>query len=246
MNSTSLAEQWVVRLLPILSNLPFAWGAVRWFKYGSMLRAFHFMLIALVTSPLYHLCTGFGACAFDAHFLHVLDFWTAELTIPLIALYFIEFRLPYVEKWLIAISVVALGFIVATTESSFAGQAIVAGVSLGVVALYVVWYRLAHGHWPRYDLQQLTLGLGFTALGVCFFVVQEWWPPYYGYNHSYWHALVGAGGAFIVGIRPPRDPMLNLETSIQSAKMTTTRMTMLPLGKVRYGSLWPSGQGKHE
>lgn len=71
-----------------------------------------------------------------------------------------------------------------------------------VVVVYLAWHRYAHGYWPEYNVKRLVLGIGFLVLGICFFVVQEWWPPYYGYNHTYWHACDGIGVTFMVGIRP--------------------------------------------
>lgn len=215
MNSGYVPEEYLVRLLPILSNLTFALAAARalWRGYG--FKAFLFMLIAVFTSPSYHVCKSFpSACIWTAAQLHVIDFWSATLVIPVLSIHFVRFRVPFVEKFLILTSLVAVGLLVVSVESSLASQAIVAAVSLGLVVLYAIWYRWAHGHWPRYDLIQLTLGTGFIVLGVSFFVAQDWYPPYYGYLHSYWHASVGIGAYFIMGIREAVDPALNMETRI--------------------------------
>lgn len=205
----SSIEDWITRLLPIISNFPFALASNRALAYGLPFEAFLFMFVALFTSPLYHLCMGFpAACLWSVYKHHVVDFWSAELTIPVMSLRFVRFRMPYLKLWIILVATVAIGFIVTGTESGLMNQAIIAGVSLGFVVLYLVWHRLAHGYWPQYDLIQLALGIGFTSLGVCFFVVQEWWPPYYGYNHSYWHSLTAVGMYFLIGIREPEDDML--------------------------------------
>jgi hypothetical protein len=95
-------------------------------------------------------------------------------------------------------------------------QAGIGGVSLAFVVVYLLWHRHAHGYWPQYDMIQVVLGLSFSALAVMFFVVQDWYPPFYGYNHSLWHLLGGIGMWFLTGIKEPSDPALNLEAQIAS------------------------------
>ena len=70
-----------------------------------------------------------------------------------------------------------------------------------MVVCYLLWHRYAHEYWPEYDMKRLVLGIGFLALGVCFFVVQEWWPPFYGYVHAYWHVFTALGIGFMYDIQ---------------------------------------------
>ena len=204
MSGVAPIEDVVQRLLLIFSNLVVLWAAARYLEYNEKFRAFLLMLIALFTSPVYHLCMGFPkTCFWSMHKYHVVDFWTAVLSIPVVALMFVRFRDPDIEQWIMLAVIVAIGLLVTGTDSSFTGNAIVAGVSLAVVFGYLVWHRRVHGYWPEYDMIQVTLGVAFTSLGVAFFVVQDWWPPYYGYTHSYWHTLVGIGIGFFAGIRYP-------------------------------------------
>lgn len=217
-------EDFVQRLLPILSNLVFLFAAARFMEKGDKIRAGFYLLIALFTSPVYHLCMGFPKTCFWTVFkYHVVDFWSAELSIPLTALLFVRFRDPDVERWIIFISIIVIGILVTGTDSSFAGQAVIGGVSIGLAALYIIWHVRSHGYLPEYDIFQLTLAIGFTAVGVSFFVVQDWWPPYYGYTHSCWHALVAVGVFFFAGIRPPEEgDALEARTVIQAAATMVT------------------------
>jgi hypothetical protein len=211
-----MAEHFIARLLPILSNLPFLAASSRALEYGLGFQTLLWALVALFTSPSYHLCQGFGACLWSVSKHRVVDFWSAEMALPVVATDFIDFRAAYARKWFLLMSIVAIGLLVTGTDSSFMNQAVIGGVSGLIVICYLIWFRAAHGYWPDYDLVQLVLGIGFLALGVCFFVVQEWWPPYYNYNHSYWHACIGVGVYFAIGILPPKEQTLNLDSRIVS------------------------------
>jgi hypothetical protein len=90
------------RICPIVSNLIYVLVSARCLEYGYGLRTFLFFSVGLWTSPLYHLCMGFPAtCFWSVYKYHVIDFWTAELSMPLAALLFVRFRAPFVEKWII-------------------------------------------------------------------------------------------------------------------------------------------------
>ena len=93
-------------------------------------------------------------------------------------------------------------------------QVAIAAIAFSFVFVYVIWHRCVHGYWPEYELVQLTLGVAFTILAVAFFVEQNSWPPGYGYIHSFWHAFGAIGQYFLLGIRPPVDPMLNLAAQL--------------------------------
>lgn len=208
-------EQLILRLLPIFSNFSFLLPATRAYKYGLGTRAFLYAFVALFGSTLYHICKGFPrACIWSLEMHHVMDFWSAELVIPISALRFIKFRAPFIEKWIIWTLVVVLGITVSNSLSSFVGQALIAGSSLVFVAIYVVWHRVSHGYWPEYNLVNLTLGVALTVFSIVFFSTQDSWPGGYGYMHALWHFFGAIGQFFLIGIRPPEDPMLNLESEI--------------------------------
>jgi len=226
-----MAEPFLLRVLPVLSNLAFLPASARALEYGKGFQAFIWMFVALFTSPSYHLCIGFGTCLWAVYKHHVVDFWSAEIAMPLVALDFVRFRSPMLAKWIILFSLVAIGLLVTGTRSNFMDQAIIGGVSGGCVIVYLLWYKGAHGEWPEYDMTQMVLGIGFLMLGVCFFVVQEWWPPYYGYNHSYWHVSVAIGVYFMIGIVEPADQRLNLDSRIQSALVTINDLVPAPRPK---------------
>ena len=216
----------IARLLPILSNLPFLAASSRVLEYGYAssgtldpsyaFEAMLWALVALFTSPSYHLCMGFGACLWSVSKHVVVDFWSAEMAMPMVALRFVRFRDPAPRIWIIFLSMIIIGLLVTGTESNFMGQAVIGALAGLFVVAYLLWYRTVHGYWPEYDMLQLTLGLGFLVLGICFFVVQEWWPPYYWYNHSYWHSSIAVGVFFMVGIAPPTQPPASSSSSSAS------------------------------
>jgi len=209
------AEDLLLRMLPIFSNLPFLLAASRSLDYGYGFTAYLLAFVAIFTSPVYHICTGFPAACLWSFYKHrVVDFWSAELAIPVVGLIFIKFRAPYVKKWIIMTLVIVIGFLVTGTSSNFIGQAVIGAITIAVILVYIAWHRIAHGYWPEYDLVQVVLGVTFGTFGVSFFKVQDWWPPYYGYLHSYWHTFVAIGAYFFVGVRAPEPQYLNLEGKI--------------------------------
>jgi hypothetical protein len=130
-------------LFAIFSNLTFLWPASYARHVDEPDRAFLFYLIALWTSPLYHLCLGFArACLFGARTHYVIDFWSANLCIPLTALYFVRFRHAYVERWIIFAILIAMGLLVNEVGTSLMTQSIISGASLSFVVVYLAWHRI--------------------------------------------------------------------------------------------------------
>lgn len=235
-------EDVVTRLLPIFSNLVFLYTANRYLAANEKLRAFLFFVVALFSSPVYHLCMGFPrTCFWSVYKYHVVDFWTAELSIPLVALMFVHFRDPDIEQWIIVTIVILIGILVTGTDSSLLSQAIIGGASLGIVVLYIAWHRRVHGYWPDYDIFQMILGIGFTALGVSFFIVQDWWPPYYGYMHSYWHGLVALGVAFFADLRRPTE---DKDKDVSSLVTTAISVNTYIQRHAPFSVLTPKWQGE--
>lgn len=120
--------------------------------------------------------------------------------------------------WIILTLLIVIGLLVTGTDSNFVGQALIGGIIVLVIVLYIFWHKLAHGYWPPYDWTQVIMGITFSVFGVAFFIVQDWWPPYYGYLHSYWHAFIAIGGYFFVGIRDPEPQYLNLASDINNVE----------------------------
>jgi hypothetical protein len=201
----------VKRLFPVVTNLIFLLASSRALDWGLGDRSFLFFLIVPFSGS-YHLCLSFSqACFFSAHFYHVLDFWTATLTIPSDALYFVRFSVPFLERWLLYSAVIVVGALTALDPhdpnvpgSGMLAQGVVVGASgLGLI-IYFFWYRCRHGRMPRYDMAQLIVGFSFTLLSLLFFTLQNYLPEWYEWLHGLWHLFAGLGRYFIVGIRPPR------------------------------------------
>lgn len=65
--------------------------------------------------------------------------------------------------------------------------------------------------------------------------LQEWWPPYYGYNHSYWHTSTAVGVYFMIGVLPPNDQRLNLDSRIAVAsRIAGTINDLVPLPRPKW------------
>lgn len=192
-------------LVAIFSNLWFLWPAAYSRKVDENDRAYLYYCIALFTSPLYHLCLGFPrACIFGARSHYFIDFSSANLAIPLTALYFPRFRHQYVERWIILTAFIAMLLLVTQVGSSFAAQCIIAGVSLAFVAVYLIWHKLVYKELPRYNMTNLALGVLFTMLSIAFYTVQDAWPAGYGYTHGFWHMFGAIGQRMFLGIHHRR------------------------------------------
>lgn len=115
-------EDFVVRFLPIVSNLAFLPAAYEALQWGYGPDAVLWLLVALLFSPSYHLCMGFDACLWAVEKHRIADFWSAEMAIPVVALYFIGFRARFIRTWIFLLSIVAIGLLVTGTDSSFMDQ----------------------------------------------------------------------------------------------------------------------------
>lgn len=188
-------------LSAIFSNLWFLWAAHYARKVDEPDRAFLYYCIALFTSPLYHLCLGFPrACIFGARSHYVIDFSSANLAIPLTALYFVRWRHRYVERWLIFIAFVAMLLLVTQVGSNFLSQVVIAGISLLFVAVYLIWHKIVYKELPAYNLTNLALGVLFTMFSIAFYTVQDAWPAGYGYTHGFWHMFGAIGQRMFLAI----------------------------------------------
>lgn len=192
-------------LSAIFSNLWFLWPAAYARKVDENDRAFLYYCIALFTSPLYHLCLGFPrACLFGAFSHHAIDFSSANLAIPLTALYFVRWRHRYVERWLIFIAFVVMLLLVTQVGTNFLSQVVIAGVSLAFVAMYLVWHKIVYGELPKYNMVNLALGVLFTMFSIAFYTVQDAWPAGYGYTHGFWHMFGAIGQRMFLAIHHRR------------------------------------------
>lgn len=192
-------------LFALFSNLWFLWPAAKARELEENDRAYLYFLVALFTSPLYHLCLGFPrACIFSARSHYVIDFSSANLCIPLTALYFPRFSRNRTERWIIFSAAIAMLLLVTQVGTNFLSQCVIAGISLLFVVAYLIWHKCVKGSLPKYNMLNLALGVAFTMFSIAFYTFQDAWPPGYGYTHSFWHMFGAIGQRMFLAIHNRR------------------------------------------
>lgn len=201
-----------MEVFPIISNLFFLVPAAE-AVYQKRWTRFMINILIVVNSSMYHACAGFaGACAFDSIAHKHLDFFFAQLTIPLTALYIIDFpdTLLYLERILI----IVFAFIIAITqivwgESNYI-QMILAAASLLMIIVYWIVYALTELaknpdgglRLPPYDWAMFALGIACLALACNLYSTQLQYHATYWSTHSCWHSVAAMGTYFILMIWP--------------------------------------------
>ena len=201
-------------VFPIISNLFFLVPAAE-AVYQRRWTRFMINLLIVVNSSMYHACAGYtNACAFDSIAHRHLDFFFAQLTIPLTALYIIDFpeKLLYLERILI----IVFAFIIAITqivwgESNYI-QMSLAAASLAMVIIYwIVAALLYFGQrpdegltLPKYDWPMFALGIACLALACNLYSTQLQYHGTYWSTHSCWHSVAAMGSYFMLMIWPEK------------------------------------------
>ena len=205
-----------MEVLPIISNLFFLVPAVE-AVYQRRWTRFMIFLLIIVNSSMYHTCAGFaGACAFDSLAHKHLDFFFAQLIIPLTALYIVDFpdSLLYLERILI----IAFAFVIAITQIVWGEnnyiQLSLAGASLVIIIVYWIVYSVTQFaknpddkssgcfRLPPYDWQMFALGIACTAVACNLYATQLQYHQTYWSTHSLWHSVAALGQYFILMIWP--------------------------------------------
>lgn len=170
-------------------------------------------ILTLISSSIYHTCNSFnGQCAgLPPHVARGMDFFFAQLTIPLSALYVIDFS----EElyWLERVLIIAFAFIIFLLEQYFEStlmlQLILSAISFSFIIVYWIWYSQTKAsdssYFPPYNWDYFALGIGLTAVASSLFVVEMIMPPFYWAVHSAWHVDAALGQYFLLLIWPARD-----------------------------------------
>jgi Protein of unknown function (DUF3522) len=128
----------------VASNLAFILSFIQAFLYRRWTRGILYLLMMTV-SGLYHLCGSYDVCVFSYQVHHGLDFFFAELLIPVSAIYLVYFspRWAWVERYLIFLLFAPAIFVL---QIAFSGellvQAAVAGVALAILIVYWIYFAL--------------------------------------------------------------------------------------------------------
>jgi hypothetical protein len=222
---------------PVISNLFFllpAWGA---FCLGRYTR-FMVYLFIVVASSMYHACLGFGsACHLSPTFYRAVDFFFAQLVIPLTALYVIRFppRYYWIERVIILAFAFVIVFIQTTLGDSLYIQMILSAVSLILIVVYWIAYNVYRIHNPQlykgafvweivpdiYIWDHFVLGIGLTLVASSLFSTQLQMPRYYWAIHSCWHATAAMGQYFVLFIHkaPPNTRYAPLDYAIRGGNI---------------------------
>lgn len=189
-------------VLTIISNAAFLLPAVESARRQRWTRACIYIFI-IISSSIYHTCNSFmGQCAgIPPHVARGMDFFFAQLVIPLTALYVIDF--PMELYWLERVLIFTFSFVIFLLmqyfESTLLLQMILAGISFALIFIYWVW------HWhtrnqtlPNYKWHYFALGIGLTSLASALFVVEMILPSFYWAVHSIWHVDAAFGQYFLI------------------------------------------------
>lgn len=202
-------------VLTIISNGAFILPAVESARRRRWTR-FCIYLLVLVNSSIYHTCNSFaGQCAgLPPHVTREMDFFFAQLMIPLTALYVIDFpeELYWMERVLIILSAFIIFLVEQYFESTLLLQLILTGISLTFILIYWAWYALnshhtkrQHSILPPYRWPHFAMAIGLTAVASSLFVVEMIMPPFYWAVHSIWHVDAALAQYFLLLIWPPKD-----------------------------------------
>ena len=184
--------------------------------------AIYFLMI--FASALYHACNSFSSlCLFSADTHKMIDFFFAQLIIPVTALYVIKFplRWSFIERWLVVGSAILIFVLIITIGTSFIVQMVLAIGSFVFIALYWVGFALWHyekygkGRIPRYEWNAFFWGIALTLLAVSLFATQSQWVPGYWAVHSLWHTAAAIGQYFVLCIRPKAPRFATLDKRIK-------------------------------
>lgn len=166
----------------------------------------------IVASGSYHLCNSFSStCLFNAATHRAIDFFFAQLVIPLTALFLVYFshRWQWLEWTAIAAFAALLFVLEITVGEGFIIQMILALACFLIVAGYWIGFALYRKRYgrarrarlPYYDWDAFLVGIVLTLLAVSLFATQMQWHSGYWAIHSLWHALGAMGQYFILWIK---------------------------------------------
>lgn len=212
-------------VLLVVSNLAFLIPSIQAAYLHRFTRAAIFFLM-IFASGLYHLCKAYSStCVFDAQVHRKLDFFFAQLIIPVTALYFIYFPPKWrrLERWLIILFAVVLFVLEVLFDEAFFIQMILAIVGFFIIVFYWIGFAIdrfateGKARLPHYDWNMVVLGIVFTFMAVSLFATQKGWPQGYWAIHSDWHILAALGQYFILLIRPAAPAWAAVDARINGA-----------------------------
>lgn len=211
--SAMLPTSYAVDVLLILSNLAFLIPSTVAIFWNRWTRAVAYFMVVIWSSA-YHTCRSYGAlCVLPFGTLKNLDFFWADLGIPLTALYLINFkpRYQWIERWLIIAFGMGVFILQIKTDGELLPQAIICGVSLSIVLLYWLIWEM-----PTYDWSAIAAGIAFTIVSILMFTTQGAFMLGYWGVHSIWHVLGAFGQTYFLMCKEPASPYAAIDAKITS------------------------------
>lgn len=202
-------------VLSVISNAFFLIPCAQAIVLRHWTRAVLYFFMALISS-FYHVCNSWtGTCVLDATIHRKMDFFFAQLLIPVTALYIIKFKdwWCFLERVLIMFTALFLFVVEVVSDEPFIIQVIIAGASFTAIIVYWIGYacymykKTGKASIPEYDWEALVTAVGCTALACVLFATQRMWHQGYPWVHSVWHALAGMGQYWVLMTRPEKGPI---------------------------------------
>lgn len=217
MSLSSLSKQTGLDAFLIVSNVSLWIPSALSFYYLRLTKVpIYFVLGPLyfimgLVSGLYHSCDSFpSTCLFEFKTHNNLDFFFAQLIIPVSAIYLIYF--PPWLYWFQGVLILvlfapAVWVITVTMSTDLWVQGLIAGASLLPVLIYWAWYAYytqkitGKARFPPYSWGYLVLTISLLGLSVTLFSFQQLWHSGYWAIHSLWHILAAIGQYFLLKVR---------------------------------------------
>jgi len=211
-------------VLLIVSNLAFLVPAVTAvYLYRRVKQDLIFLVAAaiyvcvLLASATYHSCNSFSAtCLFDAATHKGIDFFFAQLVIPLSTVLLIYFPGAWNSiPWWFMVFMAGLLFVLEITV----GEGFIVQMSLALACFVVLTvYWIGHAAYtkrstgraamPLYNWSDFVMAIMLTFVAISLFSTQMQWHSGYWAIHSDWHVIGALGQYFLLTtkIAPPPPP----------------------------------------
>jgi hypothetical protein len=183
----------------------------------------------ILASGTYHMCNSYSAtCLFGAATHKSIDFFFAQLVIPLSALILIGVTAEWsaLDWWWMVFFGALLFVLEITVGEGFVVQMALALSCFALLATYWIGYAVQSkrgktGRWafPKYNWDNFIMGISITFMAVSLFATQMQWHSGYWAIHSTWHVLGALGQYFLL---TSWDPPLVLDGEKRAVRSVTS------------------------
>jgi hypothetical protein len=195
----------------IISNLAFLLPAYEAFWRNRVTRGMVYLLI-VVASSMYHVCNSFhGACfGVSPTVWRSGDFFFAQLVIPLVALYVVQF--PHTGYWYLAEPILIILFAVGIAlgqvyfGTTLYVQLVLCIISLSLILVYWILFaiyrcRMGRDRWlPDYNWPYFVVAIGLAGVSASLFTAEMQSHLAYWAVHSVWHVCAAFSQFFLLFI----------------------------------------------